>query len=215
MKKRLFLGVSTHVAVARKIAEAISRMRGAADKAGMRVSWAPAVNLHVTLKFLGWAGEEVVDAIRDRMRVVVEGKKAFEIGVRGTGAFPDERHAKVLWVGVTDPSGTLRELADATDASMAELGFPKETRPFSAHVTVGRVKEGTGAAEVLTPFAGTDFGNSLIREVVLYESITKPTGSEYIPLGRIPFIAPPYRAERQTRDVEEGSTSEEPNGGPT
>jgi 2'-5' RNA ligase len=150
------------------------------------------------------------------VQVILDGRKAFELGARGIGMFPEERHPRILWVGVHDGTGTLKAIAEATDASMAALGYPRETRSFSPHVTIGRVKESVGgAAECLAPLRQADFGTSLVREVILYESIMKPTGSEYIALFRLPLSGPAPRPERQTRDVEEGSTNEESNGGPT
>jgi RNA 2',3'-cyclic 3'-phosphodiesterase len=217
-KKRIFLAVTPAIATTRKIAEATARMRAAAEKKGLRVGWVPPANLHVTLKFLGWAPADVVVAVRDRVREVTSGVGAFELAVRGAGACPTPAAARVLWVGAQDASGTLARLAASVETAMAALGFAPETRTFSAHVTVGRVKEGTGADEVLAPFRQTDFGTSLIRDVVLYESLTKSSGSEYIELARLPLSGPPDRPERQTRAVKadperERPESEDPNGG--
>ncbi len=216
MKKRLFLAVSYSVAVTRRIADAIAKLRPAVDGAGLKVTWAPPQSLHVTTKFLGWANAEVVDAIRDRMQDILEGRKGFDLGARGVGAFPDERRPRILWVGVHDGTSALKAIADATDASMAELGFPRETRAFSPHVTIGRVKDASGGVEgIFAPLRQTDFGISQVREVILYESIMKSSGSEYVALFRLPLSVAPHRPERQTREVEEGSTNEESNGGPT
>ena len=210
-KKRLFLAVNLSVAVTRKVAEAVDRMRGAARAApGLEVAWVPPANLHVTLKFLGWTNAEAVLAVRDQLRAGLAGRKGFEIGARGVGAFPSEQAARVLWVGVTDPTGGLARLAADVEAWMEGIGFPREARPFSAHLTVGRVKQGGAAAEaVLAPLAQTDFGSALVRAVVLYESVTKSTGSEYAAVERVALDVAPYRAERQTREVEEESTEPE------
>jgi 2'-5' RNA ligase len=212
--KRLFLAVDLSMAVTRKIGDAIQKMRPLADRAGMRVGWVPPENLHVTLKFLGWSPDESVDAIRDKVTALAKGRRGFDLGARGVGAFPSETGARVLWMGVQDASGALARLAADVEKAMVGLGFAAETRPYSAHVTVGRVKDGKGGAEVLAPFRDTDFGNSSIRAVVLYESVTKPTGSKYTALFRAPLEGPPPRTERQTRGVEpEPQESEEPNGG--
>jgi RNA 2',3'-cyclic 3'-phosphodiesterase len=207
-KLRLFLAVNLSVASTRKIAEALPRMRATAQVKGMRVAWVPPANLHITLKFLGWANPELVDAIRDKVAAIVSGTRSFDVAARGAGAYPDAAHARILWIGVQDPSGTLAKIAAAVDAAMVALGFPSEGRAFSAHVTVGRVKEGKGAEDVLAPHRQTDFGSSLVREVVLYQSQMKSKGSEYISLWRVPFDSAPYRAERQTRGVEEETTDE-------
>ena len=104
----------------------------------------------------------------------------------------------------------LARLAADLEDRMRRLGFPREDRPFSAHVTVGRVKDGSGAGEILAAGRPGECGSSLVREVVLYESVMKSNGSEYTALHRAALDAPPYKAERQTREVEvEGSDSED------
>lgn len=212
-KKRLFLAVTMNVATTRRIADAISRMRATADKRGLRVAWVPSANLHVTLKFLGWTAAEVADAVRDRLIAVAARHRAFDVTARGVGAFPTEAHARILWAGVQDPSGELATIAAEVDGEMAALGYVKESRPFTAHVTIGRVKDGKGAEEVLAPHHATDFGVSSIRELILYESVTKSNGSEYTALGRAPLGGGSGRPERQTRGVEEEKESEEPTNG--
>jgi RNA 2',3'-cyclic 3'-phosphodiesterase len=214
-KKRLFLAVNLDIAVTRKIGDAAARMRQAAERRGIRVSWVPPVNLHVTLKFLGWTAAEAVMAIRDTIRDAVAARRPFEIAARGAGAFPSEASPRVLWIGLTDPDGSLAALARLLEDRMVGLGFTRESRPFSGHVTVGRVKEGKGAEDVLAPFRHTDFGTSLIREAVLYESTTKSTGSEYTALARWELLGASVGPERQTREVrEEDKDSEDVNGRP-
>lgn len=219
-KKRLFLAVTLSVGTTRRIADAVARMRPVAERRGLRVAWVAPANLHVTLKFLGWTSAEVVDAVRDRLIAVAAKRRGFDVGARGVGAFPSEVGARILWAGVTDPSGTLGAIAAEVDGEMAALGYVKETRPFTAHVTIGRVKDGKGAEEVLGPHHATDFGVSPIRELILYESVTKSSGSEYTALARAPLAGGSGRPERQTRGVEEetGPTtgqkeSEEPTNG--
>ena len=208
-KKRLFLAVNLSVAVTRKIADAAARMRQTAERRGLKVGWVAPANLHVTVKFLGWTAAEAPAAIQDRMAAALAGRKAFEVSARGAGAFPTEAQARVLWVGLSDPTGGLAQLAAVAEAEMEKLGYARENRPFSAHVTVGRVKEGKGADEVLAPYKLTDFGSSVITEVILYESQMRSAGSEYTPLARIGFGAP----ERQTREVEGSKESEGPTNG--
>jgi 2'-5' RNA ligase len=203
---RLFVAVNLQIASARRLADTVMKLR-AQTKAKAKVSWVPAANLHVTLKFLGWARPEVVPAIRGALHAVAAVRRGFEIATRGFGGYPDLQAPRVLWAGIADPSGGLAALAQAVDKKMTALGFAAETRPFSAHVTIGRVREGwTPELSGLLP-ADAAFGTSLIREIVLYESETKSSGSEYIARARAPLAIP----ERQTRSVEEeGTRAEEP-----
>jgi 2'-5' RNA ligase len=212
-KKRLFLAANLSVAVTRKIAEAAARMRQTAERRGLKVGWVAPANLHVTLKFLGWTAAEAPAAIEDRMAAALAGRKPFEVSARGAGAFPTEAQARVLWVGLSDPGGGMAQLAAVAEAEMEKLGYARESRPFAAHVTIGRVKEGKGAEEVLAPFRQTDFGSSSINEVILYESQMRSTGSEYTALARMALGRPLEAPERQTREVEGSKESEGPTNG--
>lgn len=203
--KRLFLAVNLSIPSTRRVAEALERMRrGCEGGAGPKVSWVPPANLHVTLKFLGWTRPEAVPAIRERVAAGVVGRRPFEIEAVGTGAFPSTGAARVLWVGVRDGSGALAALAGEVEKWMAELGFEREARVYHPHITLGRVRDSGGAdcTNLLGSGGAQSFGGSTIREVVLYESITKSRGSEYSALCRMPLEPSGGRTERQTRDVE-------------
>lgn len=209
--KRLFVAVNLSIASTRRVAEAADRLRRAASDRHLKIAWVPPANLHVTLKFLGWTRPEAVAAIRDRLRDGVASRRGFEIEAAGVGAFPGAGSARVIWVGLRDASGALAALARDVETWMVDLGFDREARPYSPHITLGRVRDRGGAdcAELLAPWVPLTFGSSLIREVVLYESITKSHGSEYTALYRAPLDVPPPRTERQTRGVEESGIPSE------
>jgi 2'-5' RNA ligase len=148
--------------------------------------------------------------VRDALAAETERRKGFDLHARGLGAFPNESSPRILWAAVDDRSGALGKLAADVDKCMESLGFDRETRAFSPHVTIARVKEGKGGPELFAPFKSQEFGNFLVREVILYESSVTSKGSEYSPLARLPLDAPAYRAERQTREVEgEGPQEQE------
>ena len=63
--------------------------------------------------------------------------------------------------------------------------FAPEEREWKGHLTLGRVKEGGTAADVLAPHRDKDFGITTVNEVVIYESKTRPQGAEYTPLARV------------------------------
>jgi len=211
--KRLFVAVNLSIASTRRVAEGLERLRRAGSERGFRVSWVPPANLHVTLKYLGWTRPDAAFGVRDQLRTRLEGKKGFDIEATGTGAFPSTAAARVVWVGVRDPSGALAELAREVDRAMVDLGYAAETRPYHPHVTLGRVREPADVAELLAAVGPPSFGNSFVREMVVYESVTKSNGSEYFPLARVPLGGSPPRTERQTRGVEESSEREEPDHG--
>jgi 2'-5' RNA ligase len=200
--KRLFLAVNLSMASTKRIAEASGRLqRFAADK-GFKISWVPPANLHVTVKFLGWTRPDAIPALRDVIRDKLAGRSGFDLEAVGTGAFPHAGAARVIWIGLRDPSGALAALARDVDAWTAGLGFASEDRGYHPHVTLGRVREPADVSELLGAAGGQNFGGSQIRDLVLYESVTKSSGSEYTALQRWPLNRDAGHTERQTRGVD-------------
>lgn len=177
--KRLFIAVDITDDAKAKISDALKQMAVTAEKSGLGVAWTKPDSQHLTLKFLGATSTKLIDDISQRLSRVCEGERSFDITLRGVGAFPNVANPRVLWVGVDDQSRSLSDIAHAIEAEMVGLGFDKETRPFSPHLTVGRVKLGRRAIPVLEPFQKAVFGTSTVRGIVLYESVLRPEGSEY------------------------------------
>lgn len=96
-------------------------------------------------------------------------------------AFTNFKYPNVLWMGI-DESGELKRLYEDIEESMFELGFEKEDRKFSPHLTIGRVKDRKGIEPVikgLYTFKDTFFGSIEVNEVLLMRSVLKSTGAEY------------------------------------
>ncbi|MEM2924122.1 MAG: RNA 2',3'-cyclic phosphodiesterase [Methanocellales archaeon] len=92
--------------------------------------------LHITLKFLGEVREKDIIAICKSLEEVKS--SAIDIAVKGTGAFPNLKRPKVIWIGA---QGDFSLLPNAIEKALAKLGFEREKREFSAHITVARVKQ--------------------------------------------------------------------------
>jgi 2'-5' RNA ligase len=102
------------------------------------IKWSPLDNLHITTKFIGeWPAErrpELEDALADLLP-----REPFDVTLQGLGWFPNERSPRVLWAGIhTGPA--LEQLARDTDECLGRLGVPTEDRPFTAHITLARIK---------------------------------------------------------------------------
>jgi RNA 2',3'-cyclic 3'-phosphodiesterase len=186
---RMFLALNFSVAVTRKIAEEVERRKAAMSEAGFRVAWVPAANLHLTLKFLGSIGDELVEGVVGASRRAAARHLPIEARVGGLGAFPspssEAARPSVLWIGVEAPPA-LAVLQRDVETAMVELGFEKEERAFHPHVTVGRVKESRGAATDLWK-GDAACGSSALGEIVIYESKTRSAGAEYIARARVPL----------------------------
>ncbi len=138
-------------------------------------------HLHLTLKFLGDTEEGLVSEIASAMREASSGIAPFTIRVRGTGAFPNFSRPNVLWVGIEDAE-PLARIAKSLDGHLTALGYEPETRPWSAHVTLARVRgrRGLDQARMLLEGRSTEeFAEVRIEEIRLKQSVLRPGGPEY------------------------------------
>ncbi|MGD0507121.1 MAG: RNA 2',3'-cyclic phosphodiesterase [Terriglobales bacterium] len=192
---RIFIGIDLDPEVRARISRFLEGVEGFAPEA----RWARPESLHITLKFIGEQTPDQVAAITERLRRV-EGS-GFEIRSAGYGFFPTAKAPRVFWIGI-HAGPQLVELASNIDAATAELGVPREDRPFSPHLTLARAgggrksgspkwRKGDGPNTVfamlekrLAAMGELDFGTTTPREFILYQSQLSPGGSKYTKLQR-------------------------------
>jgi len=133
-KQRLFIGIELPDA-ARATIEDLGRPLRSID--GLR--WVQTENLHLTLVFLGWVDVGARDGIEERLATAAADAAPFMTLVDGLGRFPDRGKARVVWVGLHDPTGSLAGLAALVGDALSDL-FEPETRPFRPHVTIARAR---------------------------------------------------------------------------
>ena len=137
--------------------------------------------LHLTLKFLGDTEEGLVPEIVSAIREACAGVPPFSMPVRGTGAFPNLSRPSVLWVGL-EGGEPLGRIAKSLDADLAALGFERESRAWSPHVTLARVRGHGGMDRVkvlLMAHEKDAFAEVRIEEIRLKKSVLRPQGPEY------------------------------------
>jgi 2'-5' RNA ligase len=145
------------------------------------VRWVSTENIHLTLKFLGDVRDDLIPEIEKRLKMIGRRFQCFSIGIRGAGAFPNFKNPNVLWLGI-EASDWLESLFREIDAALAEIGFEKDSRKFSPHLTIGRVKDRRDVAPVareLSTYKDVFFGTIEVREILLMKSVLKPSGAEY------------------------------------
>jgi len=175
---RLFLGIELPEPLVAEIGRVQSLLRAS----GADVRWVEPGNAHVTMKFLGQVEPARVAAIDAVLAPVIASHPRHELELIGVGAFPDEARPRVIWAGV---EGAIRELAAlhvAVDATLEPLGFEREHRRFSPHVTLGRVRRPHGLKPLSTAIRDhrhTPIGAVPVAALVLFESTLTPQGSRY------------------------------------
>jgi 2'-5' RNA ligase len=178
--------IATEIPPFDELESLVDRLR----KSGAKISVPKSEGMHVTLKFLGDVKEDFVTEIIGHLERSVSGFAPFEVKVAGTGAFPNPRNPRVFWIGLED-GGFLGRIAGSIDESLSTMGFAKESRPFTPHITIARVKAPFGverAMGILKEFEGTQFGTYLVKDIRLKKSTLTPGGSIYEDLGVISLV---------------------------
>ncbi len=111
------------------------------EDGGFPVKWVEPDSIHLTLKFLGNIGRDKVEEITRAMEEAARDTPPFRLEVKGLGVFPDLKRVQVAWVGITGETDRLSQLQRRIDSALAALGFAPETRPFTAHLTLARVRD--------------------------------------------------------------------------
>ncbi len=174
---RIFIAVNLSDAVRNDLAAHLDTFRPLTGG----VSWVPPGNAHITMKFLGEVPESDLDAVAEGVIEAVNGHQPFEVQVGDFGAFPNFQRPRVFWVGITGGVENLAALAKDIDRNMQPLGFAKEKRRFSPHITLGRIRQpGTydqlRQATESTQYSSTPF---TVSSVEIMKSVLLPQGARY------------------------------------
>ncbi len=128
--------------------------------------WVAPGSIHLTLKFLGGISPDSVAGVTDAMEEAAIGTSPFRLGLKGLGVFPNPRRVQVVWAGLTGDVAALTQLQKDLDTALAALGFAPESRSFTAHLTLARIRDEASPAEreaigklvESTQFEGGEFG---------------------------------------------------------
>jgi 2'-5' RNA ligase len=173
---RLFIGIP----LPGEYAQIIGRIQAAWKKRLVaQVSWVRPELAHVTLKFLGEVDEDRVVAVVQAMREAVQG--SFEMQGGAGGFFPPKGAPRVIWVGLRQGREECAAYFEDLDGGLAQAGFVAESKPFSPHLTVARVKAAMRSDDWpgLLVDLKREWPAFTVSHVVLWQSILKPSGPEY------------------------------------
>jgi len=180
---RLFIACPVPEEIKKKIADLENVFRNS----NTDVKWVRPESIHLTLKFLGEVSEHKIPEINNKISKAIEGFSVFHVAIEKIGVFPDWRRIRVVWVGIEDGKKELKELSKRVEDKMANIGFKKEKRGFTAHITIGRVRSGRGIdrlTDAIRKKSDASLGDIQIGEVLLMQSMLRPEGATYKCLER-------------------------------
>jgi 2'-5' RNA ligase len=182
---RCFIAVNLDDSMKREIGSVITGLKSG----NWDVKWVPAENLHITLKFLGETSEDLAERIKRELAVISGRYGHLDLSFRGVGVFPDRKRPRVVWIDLFYPE-ELRRLQEEVEQILSTIGFEREDRPFSPHLTIGRIRSSRGKDFLLNAMEALkdkDFGNIRADRISLMKSDLKPTGAQYSVVAEFPL----------------------------
>ncbi len=187
---RAFIAVEIPLSIQKAILSQTEALRQTLGPALVR--WVACENLHLTLKFLGDVSPANVELLSQMLTAEAAACAPFAMRIGGFGSYPNPRRARVIWIGIHAPAA-LESLQRGIDLASARLGYASEERPFSPHLTIGRVRQQISAADqhkvraALEKTQVGDLGTTDVTSVHLFKSDLKPGGSVYTCLFSAPL----------------------------
>jgi len=157
------------------------QLRNKADVKKSDVKWVNPENVHLTLKFLGEIEDTKVVEVGNIVKDVASRHKSFELNVESVGCFGG-RSARVLWVGTGAGSDNLLGLQKDLDEQLALAGWPEDTREFTGHLTLCRIRRpaaGIKLAQMAEGYGDFKVGTISADSVLVYQSQLTPRGPIY------------------------------------
>jgi 2'-5' RNA ligase len=183
---RIFVAIPLPGALLKGLADVQYRLQGKVPHRSVR--WVRSEGIHLTLKFLGDTPRDRITTVQEALMVVARNAPPCTITAEGLGCFPSPSRPRVIWVGVTEPTGSLKVLSEAIEEAMTSLGYKPERHGFTPHLTLGRVRRGTSRGEkgqISEAITGTRVGQLETFTADRFELIRselKPSGAEYTTL---------------------------------
>ncbi len=182
---RTFIAVDIPQEIKMEIDKAISELRPLAPE----IRWVKAANLHLTLRFLGDISKDLVSDLASELAQNLNGFGQFQISLAGVGGFPNLKKARVIWIGAGEGCQRMTEVAASVEKACISGGFGKADKPFSCHLTIGRVKFPKGHEKLVSHIESMQFRSPLfpVSEVAIFKSDLLPAGPKYTRLETVPL----------------------------
>ncbi|MCY3772283.1 MAG: RNA 2',3'-cyclic phosphodiesterase [Gemmatimonadetes bacterium] len=183
---RTFIAVEVPDTIKDQIAELENRLKGT----GTDIKWVEPGNIHITLKFLGNIETDQPTAIRGGLSEALDSTGPFDLKLGRVGAFPDLNRPRVFWVSVEEGRDELILMQQRIETELHARGFVREERPFSPHLTIGRVRSPRGLAKLteLVQTAAFETDSFTVNRVALVKSDLKPEGPVYTVVDHVELV---------------------------
>jgi len=181
-KVRIFIAVSLPEEIHKNLSMISDQLKRSIGNGVVR--WVKPANIHLTLRFLGEIPAGDIAQLKTSLEEPVAQHEVFPMLVQQVGVFPNIHKPRVIWAGLKE-SNALLALYNTVETVMRELGYDSEERPFSAHLTLGRISQTASlqqtihCGEVVSKCAVGELGSFIVKSVDIYRSELTASGSIY------------------------------------
>lgn len=185
MTLRAFIAINLPQPIQDSIPKETTRLQKILGEQTIR--WTPIHNIHLTLKFLGNIPETHIDFLKQILIKIADSNSAFDLQIQSIGSFPSLKLPRVIWLGVQSSTG-LMSVQKNVEEAVTKLGYEKEARKFSPHLTLGRIKKNLHPNDLqkirdaLVNFQLGKIDPARVDSVHLYQSDLNTEGSVYTKL---------------------------------
>jgi RNA 2',3'-cyclic 3'-phosphodiesterase len=155
-----------------------------------QIKWVEELNIHITLKFFGETEEQKIPVICSVLRTRSSVTLPILLKLTGLGIFGSSYAPKVIWAGL-EPYAEICLLMKNIHTDLKSVGFEPDRQNLVPHLTLGRIKflrDKIIFHRTVDHLKTISSSPIFIGEMVLYESILRREGPEYIALDKFPFI---------------------------
>lgn len=180
---RLFVAIELDEVIRSRLARVQDSLRAQCHG----VKWIPSDQLHLTVKFLGDVPDGKVTDVSDALARAAAPSAVCTLELRGAGCFPPRGPVRIVWAGGSEPTGALTNCVNAVEDELSKLGFERERRPFSAHITIGRVRQDDSGGRIRDAVSSVSYQDMTqeVHELTLMSSVLSPKGPTYAAVSRV------------------------------
>ncbi len=168
----------------KEIKDYLSLLEAKLKQSEADVKWVAPINIHLTLKFLGDIDEKKISQIIQILEEISLKQTQFILELSSIGAFPNIKSPRIIWIGVTTGNSEVKQIVANLETRIEKIGIAKENKPFTSHVTIGRVKSNlnreklTQSLTIITTESNNE-SQFVVKKLILFKSTLTPKGPIY------------------------------------
>ncbi|MBU1153897.1 RNA 2',3'-cyclic phosphodiesterase [bacterium] len=181
---RTFIAINIEDKIKEEISKIIKALKNDQDE----IKWIEKESFHLTLKFLGNVRIFQVEEIYEKLQIIAGSILPFKISFSNLDIILNKKTPKIIWVGIKEGSKELMELTEEIEISLADLGFLKEERRYTPHLTLGRIKrinERENFIEKAKKIDHLEAHSFIAKKIGIIKSTLTPKGAVYTQLKEV------------------------------